>query len=281
MPERLDDLRSQFAAIDHQIGTTTALTTTDRIFQILRQAIADLVLKPRETLSEKELAVVLGVSKTPVREALIRLAMEGLVLTLPRSSTFVAPIDPDDLFEAMIIRDALETTAVRLAARRIDHQGKFHLRENMQLQRDAGAGGDVAAFHRADDELHRLFVKHSGLRRLMTMLDTVRLTLNRVRHLATPVPGRIALLTEQHQRIVDAVVNNDDDGAVMTMRAHLDALTPFVEALLRDRPELFATSTRSAARTRPEAVLPQLSWAPARGSVLFSAAERMATKTSG
>ena len=240
MSDSLEQLRQKLADVERQLNPAASSTATDRVFQVLRQAIGELVLKPHETLAEKDLAAALGISKTPVREALIRLSVEGLVLILPRSGSFVAPIVPDDLFEAMVIREALETTAVALAARRIDQRGKFAMRENLRSQIVANEGGDTRAFHRADDDLHRLVVEYSGLRRLSPMLDPIRLTLNRVRHLATPVAGRMAFLLAQHQGIVDAIVGNDVEGASTAMRAHLQALTPFIEVLLRDRPELFA-----------------------------------------
>lgn len=245
MSER-DERRIALESISRHLGTDAErdVTATDRIFAIIRQAIGELVLKPRETLSEKELATILGVSKTPVREALIRLSVEGLVSTLPRSGTHVTPIDPEDLFEAMVIREALETTAVRLAARRADGRGKSLLKETMARQNEALLAGDVIAFHRADDDLHREIVVASGLRRLWSLLEPVRVTLNRVRYLAAPIPGRIEALTVQHQEIVNAILANDAEAAVCSMRTHLEALYPFVEALLRDRPDLFETRTR-------------------------------------
>ncbi len=249
MPGRTDELRTAFASLNGKlkIGVGRELTTTSRIFTLLRQAIAELVLRPRETLSEKQLAMILGVSKTPIREALIRLGAEGLVLTLPRSGSFVAPIVACDLFEAMIIRQALETTAVRLATRKLDRPGRFLLKQAMRRQHKALAEENASAFHRADDELHRAIVSLSGVERLATVLEPVRLTLNRVRHLAAPVAGRMQMLTAQHQLIVDAMLAGDAEAAVLAMQAHLEALSPFIEALLRDRPELFA-SRRDAAR---------------------------------
>lgn len=252
MSDPLVILRRRLADVEGQLVSTSSSTATDRVFQMLRQAIGELVLKPHETLAEKDLAAALGMSKTPVREALIRLAVEGLVLILPRSGSFVAPIVADDLFEAMVIREALETTAVSLTARRIDHRGKFALRENLRHQSVANEAGDTRAFHRADDELHRIIVEHSGLRRLSPMLDPIRLTLNRVRHLATPVEGRMAFLLDQHQTIVAAILGNDADAAAAAMRVHLQALTPFVETLLRDRPELFAETEQPRVRPSPD-----------------------------
>jgi DNA-binding GntR family transcriptional regulator len=245
MSER-DERRIALERISHHLGTDAGrdVTVTDRIFAIIRQAIAELVLKPSETLSEKELATMLGVSKTPVREALIRLSMEGLVSTLPRSGTHVTPIDPEDLFEAMVIREALETTAVRLAARRADGRSKFLLKETMVRQNEVLLAGDAMAFHRADDDFHHAIVTASGLRRLWSLLEPVRVTLSRVRHIAAPIPGRIETLIIQHQEIVDAILANDSQAAVCSMRTHLEALYPFVEALLRDRPDLFGTQAR-------------------------------------
>lgn len=235
----LESLSRHFAADSERDASAT-----DRIFTIIREAIGQLVLKPRETLSEKELAAILGVSKTPVREALIRLSVEGLVSTTPRSGTHVTPIDPEDLFEAMIIREALETTAVQLAARRADGRGKSLLKETMARQNEAVLAGDAIAFHRADDDLHHQIVVVSGLRRLWSLLEPVRVTLNRVRYLAAPIPGRIETLTTQHQEIVDAILANNSQAAVCSMRSHLEALYPFVEALLRDRPDLFETRAK-------------------------------------
>lgn len=245
MSER-DERRIALERISHHLGTEAErdATATDRIFAIIRQAIGELALKPRETLSEKELATILGVSKTPVREALIRLSVEGLVSTLPRSGTHVTPIDPEDLFEAMVIREALETTAVRLAARRADGRGKSLLKETMARQNKALLAGDAMAFHRADDDLHREIVVVSGLRRLWSLLEPVKVTLNRVRYLAAPIPGRMETLIIQHQEIVDAILANDSQAAVCSMRTHLEALYPFVETLLRDCPDLFGTPAK-------------------------------------
>ena len=257
MSER-DERRIALERISHHLGTDAGrdVTASERIFGTIRQAIAELVLKPRETLSEKELATMLGVSKTPVREALIRLSMEGLVSTLPRSGTHITPINPEDLFEAMVIREALETTAVRLAARRADGRGTFLLKETMLRQNEALRAGNAMAFHRADDDLHHAIVIVSGLRRLWSLLEPVRVTLSRVRHIAAPIPGRIETLIAQHQEIVDAILAHDSEAAVRSMRTHLDALYPFVEALLRDRPELFGTGARPHKRRSDTAPSP-------------------------
>ena len=216
------------------------VTNADRVCALLKQAIAELVLKPNEAVSEKEIAAMLGLSKTPVREALIRLEVENLVETRPRSGTYVSPIVPNDLFEAMLIRESLEGTAVRLAARKADRRGIFMLKETMQRQVEAVERQDVVSFQVADDDLHREIVIISGLPRLWALLDSVRVSLNRVRHLAAPVPGRIAMLASQHQAIVDAIVANKPDDAATAMQMHLDALYPFVEMLLHQCPELFA-----------------------------------------
>ena len=212
------------------------VTNADRIYALLKQAIAELVLKPHEAVSEKDIAAMLGVSKTPVREALIRLEVENLVQTRPRSGTYVSPLVPNDLFEAMLIRESLEGTAVRLAARKADRRGILILKETMQRQVEAVERQDVVSFQVADDDLHRQIVMISGLPRLWALLDSVRVSLNRVRHLAAPVPGRIAMLASQHQAIVDAIVANKPDDAATSMQIHLDALYPFVEMLLHQYP---------------------------------------------
>ncbi len=248
MSERTEELRAVLDALERRTNPDRArdATSADRVYALLKQAIAELVLKPHEAVSEKEIASMLGVSKTPVREALIRLEVENLVQTRPRSGTYVTPIVPDDLFEAMLIREALEGAAVRLAARKADRRGKSMLRETMQRQAEAIERHDVAGFQVADDDLHREIVIISELPRLWSLLDTVRVSLNRVRHLAAPAPGRIGMLASQHQAIVDAIVANRADDAATAMQNHLDALYPFVETLLRQRPELFANPSSGA-----------------------------------
>ena len=244
MSERAHELRAAFGILERRTDPDRAgdATSADRVYALLKQAIAELVLKPHEAVSEKEIAAMLGVSKTPVREALIRLEVENLVQTRPRSGTYVAPIVSDDLFEAMLIREALEGAAVRLAARKADRRGKLMLRETMQRQAEAIERHDVVSFQNADDDLHREIVIISGLPRLWALLNTARVSLNRVRHLAAPVPGRIGMLASQHQVIVDAIAANKPDDAATAMQIHLDALYPFIETLLRQRPELFADS---------------------------------------
>ena len=252
MSERSEALRTALGALERRSDPNKGrnATSADRIHALLKQAIAELVFKPHDSLSEKEIAAVLGVSKTPVREALIRLEAENLVQTRPRSGTYVAPIVPDDLFEAMLIREALEGAAVRLAARKADRRGKLMLRETMRRQAEAIEHHDVVGFQDADDNLHREIVFISGLPQLWALLDPVRVSLNRVRHLAAPEPGRIAMLASQHQAIVDALVANEPDAAVAAMQVHLDALYPFVESLLARSPELFADATGDAGARR-------------------------------
>src|SRR5690349_15488556 len=120
------------------------------VYRVLRQEIMSLARKPGEPIVEKDIAVAQGVSRTPVREALLRLTSEGLVDTIAKSGTFVARIPVTALPEAIVVRKALEQVTVRAAAERARRSDIALLRVTLEQQREAEAAGNRLAFHQAD-----------------------------------------------------------------------------------------------------------------------------------
>ena len=127
------------------------LSTGDQVYAALRAAIVSAELEPGRRLSENELADLLGVSRTPVREALARLRDERLVAIVPQLGTFVTLISPAAVEDAAFVREALECAAIRRATERIVDGGLSDLQANLAAQERAEEQGDTDAFDALDD----------------------------------------------------------------------------------------------------------------------------------
>ncbi|MDQ0473256.1 GntR family transcriptional regulator [Labrys wisconsinensis] len=210
-----------------------------QVHALLKREILTLQLRPSEALSEKELSLKLGVSRTPVREALIKLAEEGLVDILPQRGSFVAPIRVAEVMEAQFIREALEVAVVRRAAEQSTAALVERLEASLQRQRRAIEAGEHEAFLRLDEAFHHLLSDGVLLPRSWKVIHNVKGQLDRVRFLSLPEPGHLETLQAQHAAIVTAVRIRDPDLAAEHMRAHLQEVFGSVRLLLRDQPHLF------------------------------------------
>ncbi|GAA1184664.1 GntR family transcriptional regulator [Ornithinimicrobium humiphilum] len=143
----------------------------DDVYTRLRDAIVDGRLAPASVLRDGELAAQLGVSRTPVREAILKLAESGLVSAVPGRSTIVADVDEDAVRDAQAVVAAMHRLAVTTAARRFTDDDLARMREANARFAAALEAGDVDAALAADDELHDVPVAVSGNRALRTVLD--------------------------------------------------------------------------------------------------------------
>src|SRR3954468_19019276 len=134
------------AAGTRRSGRPRAATAASRIYSDLRVELVSLQRRPGEVISEAQIALSYGVSRTPVREAILKLADEGLLEIFPQSGIFVSRIPMAALPEAIIIRRALEETTARLAAERVTASQILMLHAILQRQREANAAGERAAF---------------------------------------------------------------------------------------------------------------------------------------
>jgi DNA-binding GntR family transcriptional regulator len=194
------------------------------IYQTLRRDIVSLHRKPGDPIVEKDLAATFGVSRTPIREALLRLAAEHLVEIAPQSGTFVARIPLDALPEAIVIRRALEELAVKTAAVNASRSQIALLEANLERQRETVASDDRDAFHDADEEFHATIAGAAGYPGIWPIVQQVKLQVDRYRHLTLPQPGRMARLVEEHAAIVRAIRDGDAGLAVAKLGIHLDGL---------------------------------------------------------
>ncbi len=219
-------------------GRTVTIATL--IYRELRADIVEMRRRPGEAIAEKEIAQRHGVSRTPVREALLRLANEGLVEIFPQSGTFVSRIPMHDLPEAIVIRRALEEAAVRYAADHASAQDIQAITDNLAQQQQMADSGDVAGFFEADEEFHALLASASGFPGLWRQVQQVKVQVDRYRRLTLPVPGRMLFVIPEHRAIAEAVMARNGEAAVLAMRKHMEYLQNSITTLRDLNPDYFA-----------------------------------------
>jgi GntR family transcriptional regulator, rspAB operon transcriptional repressor len=219
-----------------------------RVYQTLRHAILSLAYRPGEILRKPEVCATLGVSRSPVADAVARLAAEGLVDVVPQAGTFVARFSMDDIREGAFLREAIEMAAAERVAGQITAPQLALLHDNLAAQAACIAAGDIPGFYRLDGAFHELILSFTGFRRPAQVSDSAWLHVNRARQLILPVPGRVAATLDEHRAIVAALAAQDPVAARAAVRHHLGQLLTFLEPLERDRPDLF---TPPPAKDRP------------------------------
>ncbi len=215
------------------------VTAASSIHAVLRGDILSMVLKPGEALPEKVLTERFRVSRTPVREALMRLGEEGLVDIFPQSGTYVGRIPLRALPEAVVIRQALEGAAVALAAERGDPADIAALEATIARQEAMAALDDRDGFHAADEAFHECMAQAAGHPGLWRLAQQAKHQIDRCRRLTLPAKGRMEHVIAQHRTIVSALERGDRAGASAAMQAHLAAVLPDAEAIRAEFPNYF------------------------------------------
>jgi DNA-binding GntR family transcriptional regulator len=189
---------------------------TDRVGERLRQAIFEGELKLGEQVSEAQLAQRLQVSKTPVREALLRLKGEGLVEIHPQRGTFVFRLEPDQVGQLCRYRAMVEATALREAMTSGTSALAKDLAKCVADMRKAERARDLQALARIDMVFHGLFFEHCPNRYLQAGYEVIRSQLIALRH-RSPISNAVS----SHQVLVDAVAAGDVEQASSLLREHV------------------------------------------------------------
>src|SRR5438477_1862652 len=197
--------------------------TVQRVQDVIRDAIVRLDLPPGAIIDKAGLCARLGVSRFPVSEALGRLAAEGFVEVLPQRGTRVARIDLADCRQAMFIRRALESEAVRAIAPRADAALLAALDRNLREQEGALGTDYSTRFHQLDLEMHELLLGFLGYERVRHAVEAARASLDRAR-LFMCTPARQVSTFVEHEAIVAALKKRDPEAATAAMESHLDAV---------------------------------------------------------
>jgi DNA-binding GntR family transcriptional regulator len=206
----------------------------------LRRAILAMQIVPGAALVEKELTTRFGISRTPVREALIKLKEEGLVEIFPQAGTFVARIPVEAIPEAVFIRQALECATVDLVAKVSTPAIVARLDAVIARQHEAFDEGDQERFHLFDEDFHEAVAQCAGYPGVWKLAHAAKSQIDRCRRMTLPVPGRMEMVIREHLSIVDAVRKGDAAAAQVAMRAHLGTLLPDLVHLREKHPDYFA-----------------------------------------
>ncbi|WP_419897412.1 GntR family transcriptional regulator [Roseomonas sp. USHLN139] len=199
------------------------LSIADRAYRRLRDAIVDGSLAGGSRVSERSLALQLGISAQPVREALRRLEAEGMVVTSPRRGTLVAEFGPERLAEMGLVRIALEGAAAALAARRATPTEVAALRQQLREMAPATAARDIAALTAANERFHDLINAIAGNSLVVRSLQAIRAYdhFGRLRALRSS-PQEPAVALREHAGIVAAIRRGAPKQAEARMRAHVE-----------------------------------------------------------
>jgi DNA-binding GntR family transcriptional regulator len=223
------------------LGSVRRVTTAAAIHDQLHAAIVSLELPPGTLLQEKVLAEQFGVSRTPVREAIIRLANADLVDIYPQSGTFVSRVPVSAIPEAVMIRKALEGATVELAAATANAADIARLDAILARHRMLAGLRDTGAFHDSDEAFHEAIAGISGHPGVWRLLRQVKVQIDRARRLTLPAEGRMDLVIREHGVIRDAIAAHDAPAAREAMMAHLSAVIPDVKWLVEQYPDYFAS----------------------------------------
>ncbi|MEP5181640.1 MAG: GntR family transcriptional regulator [Rhizobiaceae bacterium] len=215
-----------------QINRTLPLR--DQIYALIRSMISTGALPPGGPLEEKAIAIRLGVSRTPVREAVQRLSDEHMVEIKPQSGTRVAAISQSHVHQAFIIRRALESETVAAAAENMTAKYATSLEGNYLQHQLALERGQFVDAIRFDDEFHQMIAQIADLPLLWRAITIFKVQLDRCRHQTVPKEGYGESTLLQHKAILDALKDKDAALARQMMQSHLDltyqGIQEFLEA---------------------------------------------------
>jgi DNA-binding GntR family transcriptional regulator len=213
---------------------------SQQLYELLLDRICRFELKPNQKLSEAALSESLGVSRTPAREALARLAEQGLVDVLPQRGSRVAPLRLDDLETSQFMREALELAILRRAMEAGDCGGlAARLRDEITLQRAYVSVRDKAQFYLSDDRFHGLIASVAGCKAVVPELARVKLHMDRFRQLMVAGVEDLPVVIGQHEQIAEAIASRETAAAEDLMRRHLRRIFTYVDEARTRFPDYF------------------------------------------
>jgi DNA-binding GntR family transcriptional regulator len=197
----------------------------DRAYELTKELVLTGELPGGHLFSEGEIAERLGISRTPVREAFLRLQAEELLRLIPKRGAVVVPVPPGEAEDVLDAREAIETAAVRRLLRRPDlvPAAVAEMRAALRVQQEHADAGDLPAFARADEEFHRTIVAAGQnavtIRFYATLADRQR---RMSMHALGPMPERLPIVLREHAELIDIVESGDEAAFAAALRAHLD-----------------------------------------------------------
>jgi DNA-binding GntR family transcriptional regulator len=210
---------------------------TPQIYDLLREAIVLLRFLPGQQIKEKVIAKKLAVSRTPIREALLRLEEDGLVEIFPQKGTYISKISIEAVYESQFIRETIECATVKYVV----NNGTDELFEKIykinEEYRNSLKIKDQILFFRLDENFHRTIANFCYKRRLWGVINFVKSDMDRVRLLSLKVPQRPFEVIKEHEKIYDYIINRDESGATKAIQYHLNYIFKEIENVQKNYPD--------------------------------------------
>lgn len=207
---------------DLKVAIGDYLPLRDVVFNTLRQAILKGELEPGERLMEIQLAERLGVSRTPVREAIRKLELEGLVVMVPRKGAEVSSITEKSLRDVLEVRKALEELAAELACQRMTEEEIIEAEKQLEEFKTVIQGDDLTKIAEMDVQFHELIYMGTKNERLIQMLNNLREQMYRYRMEYIKDKEKRGTLAAEHAEIINMIKNHHIEGAKEASRKHID-----------------------------------------------------------
>lgn len=203
---------------------TEKTTVGEYVYDVLKMNIVRMKLEPGNRISENEISELLGVSRTPVREAFIKLSREGLLYILPQRGTYIAKIDLDQVEEARFIREVLESAVLKIVTQGISDEYLDRLDVNLNEQRKCLVTRDLSKYFELDEAFHRIIFESVNKLRTWIVIDQVNTQYKRVRILSYTFDNMINSLIDQHAQLVEAIRQKNDEKAQLVIGNHIRKL---------------------------------------------------------
>lgn len=217
----------------------TSLSIGDGVYYSLRKNIITLNLKPGEPLNIKTISERLNVSRTPVRDALIKLAKEGLVDVVPQKGTSVSKIDLKRVDEERFLRESLELRAIEMFIGIQKESDIARMKSILDLQKECVAKNDMLALQEYDDEFHKVFFTATEKETCWDIIQSMSGHYRRIRLISLWERPIITKVIDQHQKILDSVVKTNVQEAIAVFKDHSSRIIVEEKELMQKYPEYF------------------------------------------
>lgn len=209
------------------------------VYRFLRAKIMNFTLVPGAALSEQEIANLLNVSRTPVREAFIQLAREELLDIMPQKGTYVSLIDLSSVEESKFLRETLESAVIELACQTFPPDALFELQSSIALQELCLQEENFERFYELDEAMHKIIFVGCKKGRIWAMMQQLHSHYNRVRRMNVFDRHYLPPVLEQHKELVRAIREQNVELGTRTIKLHLNKVRIDIPDLLRDFGQYF------------------------------------------
>lgn len=201
----------------------------DVVFETLRKAIIDGDLKPGQRLMEVQLAEKLGVSRTPVREAIRKLELEGIVTMVPRKGAYVSEMSLQDIVEVLEVRASLEGLAARMAAKYMSEEDLDRMRNKANAFEKAAQAMERDELIRYDKEMHEIIFESANNHILMNLVDGLSEKVQQFRVTYLTATQNAEDIIKEHRELIAAIVSRDEERARCAAEAHIQQIKNFIK----------------------------------------------------